>query len=56
LLNPIDNDPDHNMDYNILENQPLHQVFQLRDLTPEDWAIEALNRLIKNYNCHSRLL
>jgi hypothetical protein len=50
-LNPIDNDPDHNMDNNISENQPLHQVFQLRDLTPEDWAIEALNRLIKDYNC-----
>jgi hypothetical protein len=41
---------DHN-DYNFLENQPIHQVVQLRDLTPEDWAIEALNRLIKNYNC-----
>ncbi len=29
----------------------INSVFQLRDVSPEDWAYEALRSLIERYNC-----
>ncbi|MFM2061130.1 MAG: hypothetical protein RLZZ507_800 [Cyanobacteriota bacterium] len=34
-------------------SSPVNNVSQFTDVTPQDWAYEALSNLIKNYNCIS---
>ncbi len=52
--NPTDDVLQQISDYNEAGEQPLDQVtsvFQLRDVSPRDWAYEALRSLVERYGC-----
>jgi hypothetical protein len=48
-VNPIETNPNENVDHNPMDQ--VTNVSQLRDVSPGDWAFEALRSLVERYGC-----